>query len=79
MKLSKRTYQIAVNNVSNLSILDNISLADILSTSPDNDSELHYSLQENIDEVLDLKPNQSMTFLCNRDDINSHGIILRIK
>ena len=42
------------------------------------DSEVAYALQEQIDNVLDLKINESRYFQPNRDDYDSKAIITRI-
>lgn len=41
--------------------------------------ETIYSMQERIDDILDLHTNKSMFFQPNRDDVESKGIITRIR
>jgi len=41
------------------------------------DFEYIYSLQEDLDKVLDLKINESLLFQPNRDDENSKAILTR--
>ena len=56
----------------------NQTLEQILSNQEDQ-SETNYSLQERIDEVLDLKVGQSIYFTPSRDQVNSKGVITRIR
>lgn len=51
------------------------SLHDILT----GDDEVSYSLQEVINDVLDLKKHESMYFQPNRDNKNSKAIITRVR
>ena len=43
------------------------------------DSESFYSMQEIIDDIMDLKAGDSMYFQPCRDDNNSKGIIIRVE
>ncbi len=52
------------------------SLSDIIN---DNEAEVYFALQDEIDLVLDLRQGDSMYFQPNRDDNNSKGIITRVK
>ncbi len=40
--------------------------------------EWHYAIQDNIDEVLDLKPGERLQMNFNRDNADSAGFIKRI-
>lgn len=73
MKNSHRSYRVftsqkGVTNIEefNLEMLE------------ESDSEVAYALQEQIDNVLDLKINESRYFQPNRDDYDSKAIITRI-
>lgn len=44
-----------------------------------NDYEYIYAMQERVDEILDMKADETIHFQFNRDDKNSKGIILRIQ
>lgn len=50
-----------------------------LLTKDEEATEVMYSLQDEIDSVLDLKKGESMFFRANRDNENCKGIILRIR
>ena len=75
---SKRTYKVCYS-LSN----DKLHYEEVYTISEicmnQDDLELHYGIQENLDQLLDLKINDAMTFLPNRDDFNSAGFIKRIK
>jgi hypothetical protein len=58
------------------------SLAQLLSNHTDTDTELLYTLQEDIDKIIDLKVNESLFINSVRDKdeaINNKAIISRIK
>ena len=44
----------------------------------ENDFEFKYALQDSIDEILDMKINETIYFQYNRDDKNSKGLLTRI-
>lgn len=44
----------------------------------ENDFEFNYALQDSIDEILDMKINETIYFQYNRDDKNSKGLLTRI-
>ena len=44
----------------------------------ENDFEFKYALQDSIDEILDMKINETIYFQYNRDDQNSKGLLTRI-
>jgi hypothetical protein len=50
-----------------------------IKSTPFKDTEMQYSLNEQLDEILDLKPFDRMTFLESRDDKNSLSIIIRVQ
>ena len=73
---SKRMYSVeeSVNGViSNY----RIKLMEIF--DKESDSETIYSLQDRIDDIMDLKNKKSLFFQPNRDDSDSKGIITRIR
>lgn len=57
---------------------ETIELKTLLTTSKKNEYEYIYSMQDLIDEVLDLKDGESMYFKPNRDNDLAKGIITRI-
>ena len=73
---SKRKYRV-VTFIGEMASVDAIvyTLDEILQ---DTGSEINYSLQEVIDDILDLKPFEKMFFYSNRDDKNSNSIIIRL-
>lgn len=72
---SKRRYKVAICDQIGLTI-ENVTLNSLTDTKQD--LELFYAIQDIIDEVLDLKVEESMYFQPNRDDKNSKGIIRRV-
>lgn len=44
----------------------------------ENDFEYNYALQDSIDEILDMKINETIYFQYNRDNKNSKGLLTRI-
>ena len=48
-------------------------------TDQENDFEYNYALQEIVDEILDMKFNETIYFQHNRDDENSKALLTRIK
>lgn len=44
----------------------------------ENDFEFNYALQDSIDEILDMKINETIYFQYDRDDQNSKGLLTRI-
>jgi len=74
---SNRVYQIAIAEASNIYTYDVPLAALIAPDKQDNNFEYIYSLRDILDNVLDLKINESMYFQPNRDNKNTKAIILR--
>jgi hypothetical protein len=74
--LSKREFSVGISTPDGTIENFNLVMADLFAKR-DNEFEVIYSLQEQIDKVLDLQRGQSMYFQPNRDDNNSKGIITR--
>ena len=56
-----------------------VTLLSIYEKSEDeNDFEYNYALQDSIDEILDLKINETIYFQYDRNDQNSKGLLTRI-
>jgi hypothetical protein len=72
---SRRKYEICVIESKALNIYK-MTLGELLA---DDGTELNYSLQDDIDLILDLGVFDSMPIKTNRDDQNAHGIIMRVK
>lgn len=73
---SKRHYKVAICDQIGLSV-EKITLNRLMDDSQD--LELFYALRDLIDEVLDLKVDESIYFQPNRDDKNTKGIIRRVQ
>lgn len=73
---SKRVYDVQTS-INGITENFTISLNEILYN--DSDYETIYSMQEVIDDILDMKINKCLWFQPNRDDSESKGIITRIK
>jgi len=73
---SKRQYSVetSVNGIIENSTIDFSEIIDSKSIA-----ETIYSMQEIIDEILDLKIKESIYFQPNRDDSKSKGIITRMR
>lgn len=74
---SKRNYAVQISEGGIVNTIKPISINDLLKEHK-NGFEYIYSLQENIDDILDLKINECMFFKGNRDNDLSKGIITRI-
>ncbi len=72
---SKREYELSIAECGQTTV----SRCRIDAVLEDDGFEYQYAMQYIIDDVLDLKLNESMYFQPNRDDKSSKGIILRIK
>jgi hypothetical protein len=72
-----RKYKIAIYEGGNEIQVHEIRIDDILFPN-DNDFEHIYALMEVLEDILYLKPDQSMYFQPNRDNKNTKGILLRI-
>ena len=84
---SIRRYRIATIDREDFIIFDDVPIQDIIGKSnyselelfdnPFFDSELQYSLQDILDDILDLKLYEKLTFQSDRGVENSLGIIIR--
>lgn len=84
---SIRRYKIVTIDIDDVTIFDDIPIQDIIGKSNyselelfDNsffDSELQYSLQDILDDILDLKLYEKLQFQSDRSVENSLGIIIR--
>ena len=84
---SIRRYRIAIIDREGFIIFDDIPIQDIIGKTnysqlelfdnPFFDSELQYSLQDILDDILDLKLHEKLTFQSDRGVENSLGIIIR--
>ena len=75
MVLSKRKYDVYyVGSTGVNEFISGFRISDIL--DGETEHELNYSLHELIDEILDLKVNETIDFKM-RDDENSRGLITR--
>ena len=84
---SIRRYTIVTIDREDFIIFNDIPIQDIIGKSnyselelfenPFFDSELQYSLQDILDNILDLKLHEKLTFQSDRDVENSLGIIIR--
>lgn len=72
---SKRKYRICVCDQIGMSV-ENMTLHTINDSKMD--AEYIYAMCEIIDEILDLRVEESMYFQSNRDNKNAKGIIYRI-
>ena len=85
---SIRRYRIAIIDREDFIIFDDIPIQDIIGKTnysqlelfdnPFFDSELQYSLQDILDNILDLKLHENLQFQSDRGVENSLGIIIRI-
>ena len=75
MKGSKRRYQVVTLDSCGVGQMA-IDLGNLNQNRED--YEFVYALADRIDDVLDLKPGESMYFQPNRDDCSSKGIIKRV-
>ena len=86
---SIRRYKIVTFDREDVYIFEDISIQDIIGKSKYSelelsenfffDSELQYSLQDILDDILDLKLYEKLTFQSDRGVENSLGIIIRIQ
>ena len=84
---SIRRYRIATIDREDFIIFDDIPIQDIIGKTnyselelfdnPFFDSELQYSLQDILDDILDLKLHEKLQFQSDRSVENSLGIIIR--
>lgn len=84
---SIRRYRIAIIDIGDFIIFDDIPIQDIIGKTnyselelfdnPFFDSELQYSLQDILDNILDLKLHEKLQFQSDRSVENSLGIIIR--
>ena len=84
---SIRRYKIITIDREDVTIFDDIPIQDIIGKThysqlelfdnPFFDSELQYSLQDILDNILDLKLHEKLTFQSDRGVENSLGIIIR--
>ena len=84
---SIRRYKIVTIDREDVAIFDDIPIQDIIGKShyselelyenPFFDFELQYSLQDILDDILDLKLYEKLTFQSDRSVENSLGIIIR--
>ena len=84
---SIRRYRIAIIDIEDFIIFDDIPIQDIIGKTnyselelfdnPFFDSELQYSLQDILDNILDLKLHEKLQFQSDRSVENSLGIIIR--
>ena len=73
---SKRLYNVetSVNG-----IIENFRIGFTEIINHESTAETYYSMQERLDDIMDLKTNKSMFFQPNRDDLESKGVITRIR
>ena len=77
--LSNRKWKLIMLDGSNV-IEVNVDLETIYQkTEQENDYEYNYAIQERIDDLLDMKPDEKIFFQFNRDDKNDTGLIYRIE
>ena len=74
---SHRAYLLLMSDSANAP--ETKSLVEIIQDSLIKDYEFAHSLMENLDALLDLKREETMMFLYNRDNANSKSIIKRIQ
>ena len=84
---SIRRYKIITIDREDVTIFDDIPIQDIIGKTnyselelfdnPFFDSELQYALQDILDNILDLKLHEKLTFQSDRSVENSLGIIIR--
>lgn len=86
---SIRRYRVVIIDIEDFIIFDDIPIQDIIGKTnyselelfdnPFFDSELQYALQDILDNILDLKLHEKLTFQSDRSVENSLGIIIRIQ
>jgi len=77
--ISKRVFEILFFE-GGQSIHLEVELNELFSdTSNEDNFEYVYAMQDSIDDILDLRVNDTMYFQFNRDDVNTKGVIRRIK
>lgn len=76
--LSARIYRVVMWDERGAFIDETVRLNDLYQNEDDT-PEYIYSLQEQFDEILDMKVNEKKSFLHNRDDKNSLALIVREK
>ena len=79
--ISTRTYEVSFipsMKTPDEIVTDKVTI-DALTSTDENNDELIYSLQEDLDAILDLKVGEGMPIQADRDNSKSIGIILRIK
>jgi hypothetical protein len=74
---SHRAYILYMSDSAN--VPETKSLVELLQDSLIKDYEFAHSLMDDLDEILDLKVNETRLFLYNRDNPNSKSIIKRIQ
>ena len=84
---SIRRYKIVTIDIDDVTIFNDVPIQDIIGNSnyselelfenPFFDSELQYSLQDILDDILDLKLHEKLQFQSDRSVENSLGIIIR--
>ena len=84
---SIRRYRVVIIDIEDFIIFDDIPIQDIIGKTnyselelfdnPFFDSELQYALQDILDNILDLKLHEKLTFQSDRGVENSLGIIIR--
>ena len=84
---SIRRYRVVIIDIEDFIIFDDIPIQDIIGKTnyselelfdnPFFDSELQYALQDILDNILDLKLHEKLTFQSERGVENSLGIIIR--
>lgn len=74
---SKRTFAVSFTEYGNFTN-EKITIQEIAETSK-GDFEWIYAMQDSIDDILDLKVNQTILFDFNRDNKLATGFIRRIK
>ncbi len=76
---SKRKYKVAIVESDDISVTT-LTLDHITNNLPGGaDYEYKYALAERLDDILDLKQYEKLTFQWNRDNPNTLGIVLRIE
>ena len=86
---SIRRYRVVIIDIEDFIIFDDIPIQDIIGKTnyselelfdnPFFDSELQYALQDILDNILDLKLHEKLTFQSDRGVENSLGIIIRLQ
>lgn len=74
---SKRAYTVAGFENGHF-VRFELSIKDLVEDKEDSFESL-YAIQEEVDEILDLKVDETLSVSLNRDNKNCKGILLRIK